>query len=102
MARFFHRQPVAISLEPKFEHEFRFVLLRGNQPNRILSQSARDHVGFDIGNKSILVLFTGEYFDSAHLLFTAFPSVESPFNIKKVFTDERASQARLCAGIIVW
>ena len=55
----FQLGPIAIRLQAPFEHELGFVFFRRNQPDHVLVQSRRHGVGFDIGNKAVLVFALG-------------------------------------------
>ena len=54
--RFFERFPVAEGLQSPFEHEFRLVLLRGDQANNVFVQALGSAILTDIGDESPLVL----------------------------------------------
>src|SRR5262245_10753749 len=53
-------RPVTVSIEPPLEHELRFVLLGGDQPDYVLVQPGRHRIGFDVGHEAPLVFAIDE------------------------------------------
>ena len=60
---FFHREPVTVRLQTPLEHEFRFVLLGGNQPDYIFVQPGRRRVRLEVGVEAVLVLLLNQAFN---------------------------------------
>src|SRR5437868_1088386 len=60
VARLRHGQPVAIGFQAERKHPLRLVLLRRDEPNRILVQSSWNDIGFDVGHETVLVFFISE------------------------------------------
>src|SRR5256885_12784323 len=60
-----HLQPVAVRLEPPFEHPGRLTLLLGDQPDDVLAQTGRDGLRLDIRDEAVLVGLEDLGFDAA-------------------------------------
>jgi len=56
----FHREPVAVGLEPPFEKPFRLFFFGGQRTDDIFVQAGGEGIGINIGRPAVFVLGIGE------------------------------------------
>src|SRR4030088_87143 len=81
--RLFHREPAAVGLQPPFQHELGFVLLRRDQADYAFIEARWDGIRLDIRYESVCVLTVDQRLDSrAHFNSLAFLYFSRRFNLK--------------------
>src|SRR6185437_1581743 len=73
--RALQRRPVPIGLQPPLQHELRLILLRRNQPDRLLAQSPWDIVRLYRSDKPPLIFAAREVLNRIHCGHCTLPDV---------------------------
>ena len=75
-------QPVAVGLQAEVEQPLGFTLLGRDEPDRVLVQSGRSAVRFDVRHEAVLVFLAGDHIEGGtHARLPIPSSVESRLNL---------------------